>query len=147
MITINRTFKVTAPTGAVLEYLRDFGHTEQWDPGTQQTTRNDTGPIAVGSSWHNVSKVMGITTELTYTLEGEDAEKLVFVGRNEGATSTDTITVRPDRGGSEVTYHLVLEMHGVAKLATPVMKFEFERLGTETAARLTELLGNLSVKP
>ena len=27
-----------------------------------------------------------------------------------------------------------LEMHGVAKLATPVMKIEFEKLGNETAA-------------
>ncbi|MFI5933112.1 SRPBCC family protein [Actinoplanes sp. NPDC051494] len=143
MITINRTFTVTTPAGPVLEYLRDFGHTEEWDPGTQRTTRNDAGPIVPGSSWHNVSKVMGITTELTYTLEEADGDRLVFVGRNEGATSTDTITVHPAGEGSEVTYHLVLEMHGVAKLATPVMKFEFERLGTETAARLTEVLGKL----
>jgi hypothetical protein len=29
----------------------------------------------------------------------------------------------------------------VAKLATPVMKIEYEKLGTETAQRLAEVLG------
>ncbi|GAA2464201.1 SRPBCC family protein [Winogradskya humida] len=143
MITVDRTFTVTAAPAAVLEYLRDFGNTEQWDPGTQSTTRTDAGPIVAGSTWHNVSKVLGITTELTYTLQEATSDRLVFVGRNDGATSTDTITVRPAEGGSEVNYHLELQMHGAAKLATPVMKFEFEKLGTETAKSLTETLNKL----
>src|SRR3954468_22628833 len=129
MITISRTFTVAAPPETVLGYLLDFGHTNEWDPATQQTTRNDTGPLVPGANWHNVSKVLGVKTELTYTLQAVEPDRLVFVGRNEGATSTDTITVRPAGAGSEVTYHLDLEMHGLAKLATPVMKLEFEKLG------------------
>ena len=39
-----------------------------------------------------------------------------------------------------------LEMHGLAKLATPVMKIEFEKLGNETAARITEVLGKLGAQ-
>lgn len=144
MITISRTFTVAAPVDAVLAYLKDFGNTNEWDPATRRTTRTDTGPLAPGAHWHNVSKVLGVQTELTYTLQAVEADRLVFVGRNEGATSTDTITVRPAGGGSEVTYHLELEMHGLAKLATPVMKLEFEKLGTETAARLTEVLNRLT---
>jgi len=66
------------------------------------------------------------------------------VGRNDGATSIDTITVRPVSGGSEVTYHVDLEVHGLAKLATPVMRIEFEKLGNETAARLTDVLNRLT---
>jgi hypothetical protein len=61
-----------------MEYLKDFTHAEEWDPGTQTCTRNDAGPIAVGTSWHNVSKIFGVTTELTYTadLEMKGAAKL-----------------------------------------------------------------------
>nr|BFE75652.1 hypothetical protein GCM10020092_089530 [Actinoplanes digitatis] len=37
-----------------------------------------------------------------------------------------------------------LEMHGLAKLATPVMRMEFEKLGDETAASLTDALNRLT---
>jgi len=143
-IVVERTFTVTAPAATVLDYLADFGNTQQWDPGTRRTTRNDSGPIAVGANWHNESKVLGVTTELTYTLCEMTAGRLVFIGRNEGATSTDTITVRPGETGTEVTYHLDLEMHGLAKLATPVMKIEFEKLGSQVAANLTGVLNRLA---
>jgi carbon monoxide dehydrogenase subunit G len=140
MTIVSRTFAVSAAPDTVLEYLQDFGNTEEWDPATQRTTRIDAGPIGVGSSWHSASKILGVTAELTYTLTAVESDKLVFLGRNEGATATGTITVRPVGGGSEVTYHVELEMHGLAKLMTPVMRIEFEKLGNETAARLTDVL-------
>jgi len=145
MITISRTFTVAAPAEAVFAYLKDFGNTNEWDPATQQTTRNDAGPLAVGANWHHASKVLGVRSELTYLLQAVESDRLVFVGRSEGATSTDTITVRPAAAGrTEVTYRVELEMHGLAKLAAPVMKIEFERLGDETAVRLTEVLNRLT---
>jgi carbon monoxide dehydrogenase subunit G len=144
MTNVMRTFAVAAAPGAVLDYLKDFGNTVEWHPATRRTTRHDTGPVAVGSTWHHVLKVLGLTTELTYTLAELGPDRLVFVGGNEGATSVGTITVRPVPGGSEVTYHLDLEVHGLAKLVTPVMKIEFEKLGDETASRLTETLNRLA---
>jgi carbon monoxide dehydrogenase subunit G len=144
MTIVVRTFTVTASPGVVLEYLTDFGNTEEWDPATQRTIRHGSGPIVVGTSWHNVSKIRGLTTELTYTLAVRDSDRIVFIGRNEGATSIDTITARPVAGGSEVTYHVDLEMHGLAKLAAPVMRSEFEKLGNETASRLTVALNRLA---
>jgi carbon monoxide dehydrogenase subunit G len=144
MTIVSRTFAVAAAPDKVLEYLQDFGNTEEWDPATQRTTRIDAGPIGVGSSWHNASKILGVTAELTYTLTAVESDKLVFLGRNEGATAIDTITVRPVAGGSEVTYHVDLEMHGLAKLMTPVMRTEFEKLGDETAARLADVLNRLT---
>lgn len=145
-IVVVREFEVPAAPAAVLDYLKDFGHTEQWDPGTRRTTRAGTGPITVGTSWHHESKILGVTSRLTWTLCELTAGRLVFIGRNEGATSTGTITVRPVEGGSHVTCHLDLEMHGLAKLATPVMRIEFGKLGNETVARLTEVLGELGAQ-
>jgi carbon monoxide dehydrogenase subunit G len=143
-IVVARTFIVTAAADAVLDYLKDFGNTAEWDPRTLGTTRTDPGPVVVGTRWHNRSKILGLTTELTYTLCAVESDELVFMGRNEGATSTDTITVRPVDCGSEVTYRVELEMHGLAKLAAPVMKIELEKLGNETATRLTGVLNRLS---
>ena len=69
MSTVSRTFSVGVPPEIVVPYLADFAHAEQWDPGTVRCVRNDDGPVIVGSSWHNTSKIVGISTELTYTLE------------------------------------------------------------------------------
>ena len=143
-IVVVRTFTVTAPADVVLEYLKDFGTTQEWDPATRRTTRIDAGPIVVGSSWQNETRALGVRAELTYTLADVRSDRLVFVGRNEGATSTGTVMVRPVEGGTEVTYEVDLELHGLAKLVTPMARSEVERLATETAGRLTEVLDRLA---
>lgn len=143
MPTVSRSFSVSPPPQAVLEYLADFGHAEQWDPGTVSCARSDPGPVAVGATWHNVSKVAGVKTELTYTLQRITGDTLVFVGQNKGATSTDTITVLPDGAGSRLTYQAVLELHGASALLSPAMKLVFEKVASDTERQLTQVLNAL----
>ena len=132
MVHVSRTFTVDAPAEAVTAYLADFSHAEEWDPGTQSCTRIGTGPVEVGATWHNVSKILGRETELEYRLERLDPGHIVLVGRNKTATSTDDITVRPSGDGSEVTYDATVELNGLAKLGAPIMQIEFKRLGDLT---------------
>ncbi|GAA2604268.1 SRPBCC family protein [Paractinoplanes durhamensis] len=143
MTSVERTFSVAAPAAAVLAYLSDFGNTEQWDPATQKTVRTDAGPIAPGATWVNTSKVFGRESEITYTLRSLDGDTIVFVGENKTLTSVDTITVRSTGPGSEITYHVDLDLHGIAVLAAPVMKLEFEKLARETVKKMTEVLARL----
>ena len=143
MIVVERTFAVTAAPGVVLAYLRDFGNAQQWDPSVQRISRVGTGPLEPGAQWRHVRRFLGVTTELTYTLLPAAAGRLVFHGRSEGATCTDTVSVRAVPGGSEVTYRVELEMHGLAKLATPLMKAELEKLATDSAAAVTAALDGL----
>lgn len=49
MPTASRTFTVTPPPEIVVDYLKDFHHAEQWDPGTRTCKRIDSGPVAEGS--------------------------------------------------------------------------------------------------
>lgn len=93
MTEISRSFTVTPPPPVVIDYLKDFGNAEEWEPGTESCTRIDDGPIAVGSRWHNVSKIAGMRTELTYELTQLSDEGLQFRGTNDTATAIDTITV------------------------------------------------------
>ena len=143
MPTVSRTFRVDPAPAAVIGYLADFSHAEQWDPGTVSCTRSDPGPVEVGASWDNVSKVAGVKTELTYTLRRLTGDTLVFVGQNKGATSTDTITVLPDGAGSSITYRADLEMHGAAALLAPAMKLIFEKVAGDTERQLTRVLNAL----
>lgn len=126
-----------------MNYLRDFGNAVHWDPGTQRCERIDEGPVGEGSSWHNVSTIFGVTTELTYTLTELTDRKLVFVGENKSAVSVDTITVDAAGSGSVVSYVAELDMRGPAILLTPVMKLVFEKLAGDTEEQLTSVLNEL----
>jgi carbon monoxide dehydrogenase subunit G len=117
--TVSRTFSVTTPPAKVIDYLKDFANTEEWDPGTQTCTQVDGGPIAEGTTWHNESKISGVKAELVYVLKQLTNDELVLVGTNKASTSTDTIAVEPDGGGSTLTYRADLEMHGVARCSIP----------------------------
>ena len=94
-----------------------------------------------------MSKIAGLTTELTYTLERLTDDTIVLVGRNDTATSTDTITVEPDGDGSRITYRAEIEMQGIAKLAAPAVKLIFEKLGNDTEEQMTAALDRLSSPP
>lgn len=143
MTSVERSFTVTAPAAVVLEYLSDFGTTEQWDPATRRTVRLDSGPIEPGATWRNTSEVFGRTSEITYTLRERTGDTIVFVGDNDTLTSTDTIRVRPSGAGAEITYHVDLDLHGLATLAAPVMKLEFEKLAHDTEKRMVDVLNSL----
>lgn len=144
MIVVERTLTVSAAPGVVLGYLTDLAHARDWDPAVQRTTRKDPGPLAPGACWHQVRKVFGITAELTYTLITVAPDRLVLHGRNEGATCVDTITVQPVENGARVVYRVELELHGLAKLAVPLLQPEFEKQGTASAAGLTTVLNGLA---
>lgn len=143
MATVTRTFTVQPAPAAVIDYLKDFSHAEAWDPGTEECTRQDANPIKVGSRFHNKSKIAGVSTELEYTLTELTDDRVVFHGENDSAETTDTITVVPHADGSEITYEAVIEPKGAGKLAEPIMKLLFERIGTKTEKQMTEVLNGL----
>lgn len=147
MTRISRTFSVDATPSAVLDYLKDFAHAEDWDPGTVECRRLDDGPVTVGSRWHNTSRILGVSTELEYELTELTKSKVVFAGSNDTATTSDSITVVPTGTGSEITYVADIELSGAAKLASPAMKLVFEKIGGETQDNLVEILNRLGKGP
>lgn len=132
MINVERTFEVDKPVTQVVDYLKDFANATEWDPGTKSCVQESTGPVAVGTTWHNVSEIKGRETELTYELVRLEAAHLTFVGKNKTATSTDDITVAEADGGARIIYQARIEFHGIAKIAGPFLQGEFEKLGDET---------------
>jgi carbon monoxide dehydrogenase subunit G len=143
VVQVERTVRVGAPIGAVAQYLADFAHTEDWDPGTISCTRTGPGPIVVGARWHNVSEFRGRKTELDYRLTRREAGKVTFVGENKTATSTDDFTLTSGPDGTTVRYRATIVFHGWAKLASPLLKREFERLGDEVVPKLRRVLDEL----
>ncbi|WP_232791993.1 SRPBCC family protein [Amycolatopsis sp. M39] len=124
-----------------MNYLKDFANAKEWGPGTQSCERLDGGPVAVGSRWRNISKIAGIETELIYELTRLEPGHVVFVGRNDTATSTDDISLTAEGSATTLSYHATIEFHGAAKLAAPIAKAVFEKVGADTEKSLKEILG------
>ena len=144
MVSVERTFTVQRPIEQVVEYLADFAHTEQWDPGTKTCTRTDGLPLQVGSRWDNTSEFLGRETELVYRLERWEPDHLVFVGENSSATTTDDLTfTAPTPQSTEIRYHADFDFHGVAALAGPLMKPALAKLADETVQQMTRTLESL----
>lgn len=143
MVDVTRKFAVATPPGEVQSYLKDFANAQEWDPGTVSCDPLGGGPIEVGSQWHNVSKIAGAETALTYELTRLEPGRVVFVGHNDTATSTDDISLAAaaDGLGTTITYHATIEFHGTAKLAAPLAKVVFEKVGADTEKSLTRILG------
>lgn len=57
-------------------------------------------------------------------------------------TPTDTITVVPREAGSEVTYEAAIKMDA-AKLASPIIKLVFEKVGNDTGDDMVRVLNGL----
>ena len=145
MVHVERSFVVLPPVEEVVGYLKDFAHAEAWDPGTVHCTREGAdGPVKVGTTWHNVSKVRGKETELSYRLERLESNRLTFVGKNKTATSNDDMTFEAATGGgTRITYKSDITFHGIFKLADPFMRKEFEGLGDQTVEKMTGVLNLL----
>ncbi len=143
MVHVTRQFPVRVDQGTAINYLKDFSHATQWDPGTVACERIDAGPIRVGSRWHNTSKLIVISTELEYELTELRDDGLVFVGTNKTATSYDRINVIATDGGVRVTYDATVTFNGKARYADPFMLLIFLKLARDTVRDLTRTLESL----
>lgn len=56
MVDVTQTFEMALPPAVVLDYLQDFAHAPEWDPGTKQCVRVGDGPTEAGSRWPNISR-------------------------------------------------------------------------------------------
>lgn len=145
MVDVTRTFTAAVALDKAAAFLRDFSNASTWDPGTESCTQVSDGPVAVGTQWHNVSKLFGVTTELTYTLVTDEPDHVVLEGRNKTATSVDDITLTAEGPAStRIDYHAHVEFNGAAKVAGPFLKAGFEaKVAPETVKKMTAALERL----
>lgn len=144
---VERTFSVGTPPQAVFDYLADFTHTNEWDPGTVETRRTS-GDGGVGTTYANTSEFMGREVDLTYeTVTHEPPAKLRFRGRNKSATTTDTLTFTPtDDGGTQVHYRADFDFGRLVNLVAPLLvKPKLDKLADETVTQMRVALERLTL--
>lgn len=138
-MTVRRVVSTRTPPDVVFAYLRDFENAVEWDSGTLSCTRTsgDGGP---GTRYRNVSRFMGRTVTLDYTVDRSESPTLALTGRSGGTTTVDTITVTPTPDGSRVDYRAAFRLTGPARWVAPVVRIFLQRLADATETSLREAL-------
>ncbi len=140
---LERTVRTDKPIGQVFDYLADFTHTTEWDPGSVKTVRTS-GDGGLGTVYANTSKFAGRETDLTYTvIEHEPGRKIALRGENKTVTAVDTMTFREVGGGTEVTYVADFDFGLLGPVIGLVLRPAFKKLGDEAEQGLNEALARL----
>jgi carbon monoxide dehydrogenase subunit G len=137
------TIESPRPREDVFAHLSDFSTTQEWDPGVAEAERLDEGPIVVGSRVRLVADFMGRKTPLVYEVTAIDPPASITLrGENASVVSLDTMTFAPTAsGGTRIVYDADLTLKGPLRVADPLLKLVFNRIGDKAAAGLRGAVG------
>lgn len=128
MITVDETIRTALDPEAAFDYLANFEHTCEWDPGTPVTEKRSSGPVAVGSKFHAEAQFRGKRQPIDYVVTKLSENSITLRGENATIISVDTITVAGLREGASVRYRAEFTVKGWKHLAEPFLKNTFQAL-------------------
>jgi carbon monoxide dehydrogenase subunit G len=131
----------TRPPEDAFAYLAAFDNIRDWDPSVASARRLDEGELRVGSEFEVTVSMRRRELPLRYAVVRLEPVALVAVeAPARWFRSYDVITVEPSGAGSVVTYDALLELKGLARLATPFMGSAFRKIGDAAADGLRRVL-------
>jgi carbon monoxide dehydrogenase subunit G len=125
----------------VFAYLSDFSTTQEWDPGVVEAERLNDGAVGEGTEFRLVAEFLGRKTALTYRIVEYDPPRAVtFRGENATVISNDRITFEAGGQGTRITYDAELALKGPLRIADPLLRLAFNRVGARALAGLRHKL-------
>jgi carbon monoxide dehydrogenase subunit G len=122
-------------------YLSDFSTTVEWDPGVLEAERLGDAPVREGTEFRLVAVFLGRKTPLAYrVVEYDPPSAVTFRGESSTVVSLDRIIFEPSDGGTRIVYDADLALKGAFKLADPLLRVAFRRVGARALAGLRRTL-------
>lgn len=141
MAHYNASLDTPRPPEKMFAYLSDFSTTEEWDPGVIEAERLGEEPVREGTEFRLLASFLGRKTPLTYRIvEYHPPSSVTFRGESSTVVSLDRITFQPSNGGTRITYDADLALKGAFKLADPLLRVAFKRVGDRALAGLRSTL-------
>ncbi|GAB3532115.1 SRPBCC family protein [Arthrobacter tecti] len=144
MITVSGSVKSDLSPERAFAYLSQFEHTSEWDPGTPVVEKRSQGPVAVGHRYHAEAEFRGKRNPIEYEVIELEGNHIKLRGENKSVTAFDSIDVKPDGTGCEVTYTAEFAVKGPAKILQPFLKPAFNSLRDPALNGLKQKLQSLT---
>lgn len=151
MVTLQEVIQVEATPEEAFAFVSDFANSQRWDPGVRVSRREDTGPVAVGSTFRLMVSFRKATLPMTYRItEFDPPRRVVLHGEGSTVLAVDEIVVEPV-GRSEgpgprarISYRADLRMRGPLAMVEPFLRPSFRAMGTRALAGLRSALDERS---
>jgi len=120
-------------------WMADLRHLSDWDPSIESSEQVKGLKPGIGAEYDVKVKAGGSMRSMRYRIEEMDVEgrTLLALSHTGVLTSHDRISVESvPNGGATVTYDADLVLKGPFKLADPLLKVGFNRMGDKAAEGL-----------
>jgi hypothetical protein len=136
MITIEEAVSTLRARPDVFAYVADFSTAAQWDPGVR-SSRRVSGDGGVGSKYLVEAAFGKRVVHLTYeVVEYESPVRIVLHGSAPTLDAIDDIRFEEVDGGTRVVYRACFSLKGVLRVAGPLFRPAFIRLGRRALSGL-----------
>jgi len=142
MAHYNASVDTSRPPDEMFAYLSDFSSTQEWDPGVIEAERLGDAPVRKGTEFRLLASFLGRKIPLIYRIvEYDPPNAVTFRSESSTVVSLDRITFEPSERGTRITYDADLVLKGPFKLAGPLLRVAFKRVGARALAGLRRTLG------
>lgn len=147
-------YVTTQPTAwdpeTTFRWMSDLRHLADWDPSITDVEQVEGDSPRIGAQYDVTLHAAGGERTMRYRIEELDADARTLLARSDTPvlTSFDRVSVdAADEGGASVTYDADLVLKGPLKLADPLLKVSFGRIGDKAAAGLRKTLAKPAPAP
>lgn len=145
MPVITKTVEADLPVKVAFEYVADFEHIAEWDPGVTAVRKTTDGPPSVGTEYDLDLKYGGSPISMTYRItEWDPPRRVVLEGDGDRTFAVDRISFAPSAQGTSVEYQADIRMKGIYRIAEPFLGRLFRRIGDGAVEGLDRRLRELS---
>jgi carbon monoxide dehydrogenase subunit G len=136
MITIEETVSTSKTRPEVFAYVADFTNAAEWDPGVR-SSRLVSGDGGVGSRYLVEATFGKRVVAMTYqVVEYEPSVHIVLHGTAPTVDAIDDIRLEDVGGRTRVVYRARFSLKGMMRVAGPLLRPAFVRLGRRALAGL-----------
>ena len=134
MGVITDSATIDGPIEKVFDYLADFSTTAEWDPGVVSASRNEQGPLQVGSSFTVNVTFKGNQSTMVYKItEIERPRRIVIKGDSPMVHAIDTMNLSEINNNgktqTKVDYTADLSLKGWKRPLIFLLQGTFNKLG------------------
>lgn len=141
MISIEVSVSIDRAPEEVFAFVFDPANTAQWQEGVVLAEFTSEGPLDLGSTWRNVSKVMGREIDNQFEVTVYDPPHQLCYKSTSGPFQIEACgTFEPQNGGTLMTFNGKAEVGGFFKLAEGIVRKRMENQFEGNINRLKALL-------
>ena len=141
MIALRESIYSNESIESVFNYVSDFGHIQEWDPGVLCSTRTLPGNTGIGSAYDLTLKFGPFRSKMRYIIDVyEPFSKVVLRGAGESFNAVDTICFKETDTGTRIDYQADIRFSGLGRYLEAILAPVLKTYGKEAMSGLERAL-------